>query len=126
MFRLSCAEAGPPWQGPFQSKMSAPKLHEELYLHQLGNLVRIQPAEGGPALTIELKSCTIGLSDASLPLQSESSVQRIYGVIGLQALIGGSALAVITGIKEVRLQALVSCCGQNRPKDVIGCLLFYR
>lgn len=82
-------------------------VHKDLYLHQLGNLVRIQPFLEGdsaaPALTIELKSGSVGLSEASVPLSKESGAHRIFGVIGLQPLLGGSALAIITGARKVCL-----------------------
>lgn len=77
----------------------------DLYLHQLGSLVRIQATFddqlSGPMLTIELGSGSVGLSEASIQLQKETSVKQIFGLIGLQRLVGGSALAVITGVKEV-------------------------
>ena len=86
--------------------MAGNDLYQELYLHQLGNLVRVQAYEEGrptgQALTFELKNCAIGQSEASKPLNEEKGAKRIYGIIGLQQLLGGSALAVITGVKEVR------------------------
>ena len=85
--------------------MAGNDLYQELYLHQLGNLVRVQAYEEGrptgQALTFELKNCAIGQSEASKPLIEEKGAKRIYGIIGLQQLLGGSALAVITGVKEV-------------------------
>ena len=88
-----------------RSKM-ADVLHKDLLLHQIGNLVRIQPlkdgSSDGPALAIELKSHTVGLMEGSVPLSKEKGSQKIYGIIGLQKLVEGSAIAVITGAKQVR------------------------
>lgn len=83
----------------------ASDLHTDLVLHQFGNLVRIQPLKGGQpdgaALAIELKSCTVGFMESSVPLSKEKGSQKIFGIIGLQQLAGGSAIAIITGAKQV-------------------------
>lgn len=82
----------------------ASALHKELYLIQMGSLVRIQPLENGspsgPSLAIDLRSCTVGAMESSVPLSQERNAQRIYGIIGLQQLAGGAAIAVITGAKQ--------------------------
>ena len=84
----------------------ASQLHTDLVLHQFGNLIRIQPLKetkpDGPALAIELKSCTVGFMDSSVPMTQEKGSRKIYGIIGLQQLAGGSAIAVITGAKQVQ------------------------
>ena len=83
----------------------ASELHTDLVLHQFGNLVRVQPQKNGnpdgPALAIELKSGTVGFMDSSVPLSKEKGSRKIFGIIGLQQLAGGSAIAVITGAKQV-------------------------
>ena len=79
--------------------------HQDMYLHQLGNLIRIQATidgqASGPMLAIELGTGSIGLSEASVQLQQELGAKQIFGLIGIQRLIGGSALAIITGVRQV-------------------------
>jgi len=82
-------------------------LHQEMYLQQLAGLIRVQGCENGqpsgPALAIDLKSGSVGTVDASRPLAEESGARRVYGVIGLQQLAAGYALAVVTAVKQVAI-----------------------
>lgn len=84
--------------------MSVPA-NKLMYLHRMGNLVRIQSFHNGKAapqmLTIELASGIVSLSDSSKPLNQETGAEKILGVFGLQKLPHGFALAVITGVKQV-------------------------
>jgi hypothetical protein len=90
----------------------ASQLHQEMYLHQLSSLVRIQAVEmgqpAGPALAIDLKSGNVGVMEGSLPLAQERGAKRIYGVIGLQKLASGFALAVVTSVGQVDISCLFS------------------
>ena len=87
----------------------ASKLHQELYLHQLGGLVRIQGCEdgraSGPALAVDLKTGSVGTVDGSRPLVQDSDVKKIFGIIGLQKLAAVYALAVVTSVRQVRIAA---------------------
>jgi hypothetical protein len=89
----------------YRQAIMASYLHQEMYLQQLASLVRIQGSENGqpsgPALAIDLKSGNIGVVDGSRPLAQEEGAQKIYGVIGLQQLVAGFALAVVTSVKQV-------------------------
>lgn len=107
----------------------AASLHREMLLHQMGNLVRIQPLKDnkaeGPALAIELTSCTVGLMDSSVPVHQEKGSLKIFGIIGLQPLAEGSAIAVITGAKQVRLYFSLSWSSVSTHHPIVACFWEY-
>ena len=74
---------------------------------QAGTLVFIQPLAGGtvagPSLSIELQTGAVGLAEHSSPLDVLKRAETIYGVVGLVKMVGGAALAVITGVQQVAL-----------------------
>ena len=79
--------------------------NKTMYLHRLGDLIRIQVFQNGKPdphmLTIELTSGSISLSDSNKALNEELGSEKILGIFGLQKLVNGYALAVITGVKKV-------------------------
>ena len=82
--------------------------NKTMYLHRLGDLIRIQVFQNGKPdphmLTIELTSGSISLSDSNKALNEELGSEKILGIFGLQKLVNGYALAVITGVKKVSLR----------------------
>ena len=79
--------------------------NKTMYLHRLGDLVRIQLFQNAKPdpdmLTIELTSGACSLSTSSKALNEERGAEKILGVFGLQKLVNGYALALITGVKQV-------------------------
>lgn len=91
-------------------------IYPQLHLQRVGSLVLIQPSKdgkaAGPSLTVELTSGTVGLTEHSLPLQGQKGTTPIAGVLGLLKLKQGSALAVITGTKQVCPNLEASICAR--------------
>ena len=80
-------------------------IHSRLVLQRVGPLVLIQPSsadkQSGASLAVDLNSGSIGLSEHNLPLSQQKGSTVILGVIGVLRLKQSSALAVITGAKQV-------------------------
>ena len=95
---------------------TASGIYSQLHLQRVGSLVLIQPSQdgkvAGPSLTVELNTGTVGLTEHSMPLQGQKGCISIHGVIGLLKLKQSSALAVITGAKQVRGCNLLLCASQ--------------
>ena len=91
-------------------------IHSRLVLQRVGPLVFIQPSnadkESGASLTIDLNSGSIGLSNHNQPLSQQKGSTVILGVIGVLRLKHSSALAVITGAKQV-------CPEQSAPAQML-------
>lgn len=74
-----------------------------LRLQRLGTIVVVQPLwdgeVAGPSLTCDLETGTLALAEHP---RIEKDYAVVHGVLGLERLEAGPALAVITGAEEVR------------------------